>query len=107
VPEEHKTDKAGFLKSAVQRLMAAGLGRIEIAESNPVTAELKFRIWNNFFAEMRHEQGTYCNCVEAYVNGAYEQLMHKTPETIKTRCIGKGDAYCEWQMKPTSSGDSG
>jgi predicted hydrocarbon binding protein len=106
VPEEQKTDKVVFLKSAVQRLMGAGLGRIEIVEVNPETAELRFRIWNNFFAEMHNEHGTYCNCVEAYVNGAYEQLMHKTPETTKTRCTGKGDAYCEWHMKPASSGDS-
>jgi predicted hydrocarbon binding protein len=107
VPEEQKIDKAEFLKSAVQRLMGAGLGRIEISEFNPETAELRFRIWNNFFAEMRNEEGTYCNCVEAYVNGAYEQLMRKTPEITKTKCIGKGDAFCEWHVKPASSGDLG
>src|SRR3990170_2041703 len=107
VPEEQKTDKTEFLKSAVQRLMGAGLGKIEVTELNPQTSEVRFRIWNNLFAEMRHEGSTYCNCVEAYVNGMYEQLVHQTPETTKTKCVGKGDAYCEWSMKPAQSGETG
>ena len=102
ISEETKADKARFLKSAVQRFKDAGLGKIEITEYNPEAAELKFRIWNNFFAELRSGEVTYCYCVEAYVDGIYEQLLHKTPKIKKTKCIGKNDPYCEWHMKPES-----
>src|SRR3990170_5885219 len=51
VPEEQKTDKTEFLKSAVQRFKDGGIGRIEIVEFKPEKAELQFRIWNNLFDE--------------------------------------------------------
>lgn len=105
MPEEKRRDKAQFLKTAVQRLMDAGLGKIEVAEFNPETAEVKLRIWNNFFAQMHNEGETYCNCVEAYINSVYEQLTLKTPETKKTKCIGKNDPYCEWHISPANSGE--
>ena|SRR3989339_292399 len=104
LPEKIKADKAQFMKTATQRFTAAGLGRIEIVEFKPEKATLKFRIWNNLFAEMRNEENTYCNVVEAYVSGVYEQLLLRTPKIIKTACTDKGDAYCEWYMTPSDSG---
>ena len=102
IPDEKKTDRKHFLESAIQRLMGAGIGRIQVVGFTPETAELKFRIWDNIFAEIGDEGATYCNCVEAYVDGIYEQLLHKTPKIKKTKCIGKNDPYCEWHMEPGS-----
>ena len=100
VPEETKADKALFLKTAVQRFTDAGLGKIEIVEFKLEEAELKFRIWNNFFAEIPNEESTCCNCVEAFASGMYERIIHKTPKIKKTKCIGKNDPYCEWHLAP-------
>lgn len=102
IPDEKKADRKYFLETAIQRLMEAGIGKIQVVEFMPETAELKFRIWNNIFAEMSNDGSTYCNCVEAYVDGVYEQLLHITPKIKKTKCIGKNDPYCEWHMKPES-----
>jgi len=107
IPREARTNKAEFFKSAVQRFKDGGVGRVEIVEFKPETAELQFRIWNNLFAEMYHDGSTYCNCVEAYVNGVYEELMGVTPETQKTKCIGKNDPYCEWRFRLPSNGEKG
>src|SRR3990170_5614177 len=41
IPEAKKTDKALFLKSAVQRFVGAGLGKIEIVHFNPTTGQTK------------------------------------------------------------------
>ena len=106
IPEEKRRDKAQFLKTAVQRPLDAGLGKIEVTEFNPETAEVKLRIWSNFFAQIQNDGGTNCNSVEAYIDSVYEQLMQKTPETKKTKCIGKNDPYCEWHISPTSSGET-
>lgn len=106
IPETAKTDKVAFLASAVQRFKDGGLGRIEIVEFNPEKAELQFRIWNNFFAEMYQDDSTYCYCVEAYVSGLIEQLVGKAPEIRKTKCIGKGDMYCEWHASLPSFGET-
>jgi predicted hydrocarbon binding protein len=100
VPKEAKADRTLFLKTAVQRFTDAGLGKIEVVSFKSETAEIKFRIWNNFFAEIRNEELTYCNCVEAFVSGMYKRITLKTPDIKKTRCIGNGDPYCEWHLTP-------
>ena len=100
VPEQAKANQAMFLKTAVQRFTDAGLGKIEVAQFKPETAELTFRVWNNFFAEIHNEESTYCNCVAAFASGIYKQITLKTPEIKETKCSEKGDPYCEWHIKP-------
>lgn len=100
VPEEGRVDQVMFLKTSVQRFTDAGLGKIEIVEFKPKTIEVTFRIWNNFFAEMHNGEATYCHGVAAFVSGMYKRIVGKTPEIIETKCSGKGDAYCEWHVKP-------
>jgi len=98
LPEDAKTDRTAFLNSAVKRFKDGGLGRIEIVDFNLEKSELQFRIWNNLFAEMYQDDSTYCYCVEAYVSGVFEQLIGKPPVIRKTKCLGKGDPYCEWYL---------
>jgi len=101
VPKQAQADIALFLKTAVQRFTDAGLGKIEIIQVDPEKAELTFRIWNNFFAEMRNEdETTYCNIVAAFASGAYKHVMGKKPDIKETKCIGKGAPYCEWHINP-------
>jgi predicted hydrocarbon binding protein len=97
-PDIPKTDYQRLLNITVQRFTEAGLGKIEIVEFVPEKAEVKFRIWNNFFAEIKNEEATYCSCVEGFVTGMYEQIMSITPKIQKTKCVARGDPYCEWQM---------
>ena len=101
VPKPTQADAALFLKTAVQRFTDAGLGKIELTHLDPEKAELTFRIWNNFFAEIHNDdETTYCNIVTAFVSGMYKRIMGKKADVTKTKCIGDGDAYCEWQMTP-------
>jgi predicted hydrocarbon binding protein len=91
-------DQQLFLKTISQRFTDAGLGKIEIVEFNPEKSEVTFRIWNNFFAELKSEKVMYRSCIEGFVFGMYEQIIGKTPKIQKTKCVADGDAYCEWQM---------
>jgi predicted hydrocarbon binding protein len=99
-PKQTQADAALFLKTVVQRFTDAGLGKIEVVRLNIEKAELTFRIWNNFFAEIRDEESTYCNVVGAFVSGVYKRITLKNPEVKETKCLGKGDAYCEWCLTP-------
>ena len=105
IPEDAKTDRATFLAKAIQRYIDGGLGRIEIVEFDSEKAELTLRIRDNLFAEMHQDDSTYCYCVEAYISGIFEQLIGKPPIIRKTKCLGKGDPYCEWTLKPPASGE--
>jgi predicted hydrocarbon binding protein len=101
VPKQTQADAALFLKTAVQRFTDAGLGKIEVTYLDPEKAELTLRIWNNFFAEIRNDnETTYCNIVMAFVSGIYKRIMGKKADVTETKCIGNGDAFCEWQIKP-------
>jgi len=93
-----KVDKQLFLKTVSQRFTDAGLGKIEIVEFDLEQAEVKFRIWNNFFAGLGCEKSMYRSCIEGFVSGVYEQIMNKTPKIQKTKCVTYGDPYCEWHM---------
>jgi len=97
-PEAMKKDKNAFSATVVQRFMDAGLGKIEILEFNLGKGEVKFRIRNNFFAELCDEASPCCNCVEGFVSGIYRKIIGETPQIQKTKCILNGDAYCEWHM---------
>jgi hypothetical protein len=94
-----------IIAESIERYKDGGLGKIELVEFNPEKAELTFRIWNNLFAEMYQDDSTYCFCVEAYVSGIFEQLIGVAPEIHKTKCLGKGDPYCEWNLKPHATGE--
>ena len=100
VPDESKTNIGEFLVTAVQRFTEAGLGKIEIVKVKPETFEFTFRIRNNFFAEMPNGDATYCDCVAAFVSGMYKRLTRKAPDIKETKCLSKGDEYCEWRVKP-------
>jgi predicted hydrocarbon binding protein len=93
-----KVDKQLFLQTVSQRFTDAGLGKIEIVEFDLEQAEVKFRIWNNFFAELNCEKPMYRSGIEGFVSGMYEQIIRKTPNIQKTKCIANGDPYCEWHM---------
>ena len=97
-PEVITADKKLFLETIVRRFMDAGLGKIKIMKLNLENGNIKFRIWNNFFAEICGEESACCSCVEGFVSGIYGQVMGKTPNIKQTKCATKGDAYCEWQM---------
>jgi predicted hydrocarbon binding protein len=93
-----KVNNQLFLKTVSQRFTDAGLGKIEIVEFDLEQAEVKFRIWNNFFAAVGCENPMYCSCIEGFVSGMYEHMMKKTPKIQKTKCVANGDPYCEWHM---------
>ena len=98
-PETAKADIQKLLNITVQRFTEAGLGKIKVIEANLEKGEVQFRIWNNFFAEIKNkEETTYCNCIEGFVSGMYEQIMGKTPEIKKTKCVADGNPYCEWHI---------
>jgi predicted hydrocarbon binding protein len=97
-PEKMKAAKKPFLETSVQRFTDAGMGKIEIHEFNPEKSEVKFRIWNNFFADLCLEESVYCKCVEGFVSGIYNKVIDKTPKIQKTKCAADGDPYCEWHM---------
>ena len=98
--EEVKADIERLLNEYSKKFAQVGFGKIEFCEFKPEEAEVRFRVWNNFFAEVRDGESTYCSYIGGLVSGIYEALLHKAPNVKELKCIGNGDPYCEFQLTP-------
>ncbi|TRO45752.1 hypothetical protein E2P42_00140 [Candidatus Bathyarchaeota archaeon] len=105
IPEHAITDLSKFLASAVPRFKDNRLGEMEIVDLDSKKSALKFRMWNNIFAEMYQDDSTHCFGVEAYFCVIIEQLTGVAPVIRKTKCLGKGDSYCEWHLTIPPNGE--
>lgn len=99
--EEKKRNINQLLNEYSQKFAQVGFGKIEISELKPEKFALSFRVYNNFFAEVREGESTYCSYIGGLVSGIYEALLHKAPSVKEVKCIGNGDPYCEFQLTPT------
>lgn len=100
IEEEAKTQIKLLLGAYTKKFAQVGFGRIEVCEFEPEEAKLRFRVWNNLFAEMRHEESTYCNYVAGLVSSLYERVLHAAPKVEEVKCIGNGEPYCEFLLTP-------
>jgi predicted hydrocarbon binding protein len=98
--EETKADINRLLNDYSKKFAQVGFGKIEICKLKPEKAEIGFRVRNNFFAEIREGESTYCSYIGGLVSGIYEAVLHKTPSVKEVKCIGNGDPYCEFQLAP-------
>ncbi|MCW4009438.1 MAG: hypothetical protein NWF05_02305 [Candidatus Bathyarchaeota archaeon] len=98
VVETKKADFSRFLTVSAQRFTDGGLGKVEIVDFNQDVPEVKFRIWNNFLAEVTRQETLCCKCVTAFATGMCEGYLQKTPKIKETHCIKKGSPYCEWHL---------
>jgi len=96
--EKAKTDIKRLLGEYINKFAQVGFGRVEVCEFEPKEARIRFRVWNNFFAEIRDGKSTYCSYIAGLVSGLYEGLLHETPSVKEVKCIGKGERYCEFLL---------
>lgn len=98
IGKESREQIKPLLNAYTKRFAQVGFGRIEVCEFEPEKARVRLRVWNNPFAEMRHEKSTYCSYVAGLVSDLYEGVFHTTPMVKETKCIGNGDPYCEFLL---------
>jgi len=98
--EETKDNIQRLVSEYSKKFAQVGFGKIEICELKPEESAISFRVWNNFFAEVRNGESTYCSYIAGLVSGIYEAILHKAPSVKEVKCIGNGDPYCEFHLTP-------
>jgi predicted hydrocarbon binding protein len=96
--KEAKTDIKLLLSAYTKRFAQVGFGRIEVCEFEPEKARMRFRVWNNLFAEMQYDESTYCCYVAGLASSVYQGIFHTAPMVKEVKCIGNGDPYCEFLL---------
>jgi predicted hydrocarbon binding protein len=96
--KEAKTNIKSLMGGLTKRFAQVGFGRVEVSELEPERARMRVRVWNNIFAEMRYKESTYCTYVGGLLSGVYEGFLHACPKVEETKCIGRGDPYCEFLL---------
>jgi predicted hydrocarbon binding protein len=96
--KEAKKNIKHSLSVYAKRLAQVGFGRLEVVELKPEESRMRVRVWNNFFAEIRDDESTYCSYMAGLISGVYEGLLDLSPKVKEVKCIGKGDPYCEFLL---------
>jgi len=73
--EEAKADINLLLSEYLKKFAQVGFGKIEICELKPEEFVLGFRVWDNFFAEIRDGESAYCSYIGGLVSGAMAPLI--------------------------------
>jgi predicted hydrocarbon binding protein len=75
-----------------------GWGRIEKTFLREKTGEFIIRIYDNAFAREQHSPMPSCYFIKGYLEGLIETLTGKHATSEETKCMAKGDPYCEFQI---------
>lgn len=73
-----------------------GWGRMQQIMFRQETSEFLIRIYNNAFVRGIESQTSSCYYVKGLLEGILEQLTGKHAKSEETKCMAKGDLYCEF-----------
>jgi len=73
-----------------------GWGSLQSVMFRQKTGEFLLRIHNNAFARGVRSQTSSCYYVKGLLEGILEQLTGRHSKSEETKCVAKGDAYCEF-----------
>ena len=75
-----------------------GWGRSEITSWRE-EGEIVLRVWDNAFAKKGSSKTPSCFFLKGFIQGILGELTGKCVEIEETKCISKGDEYCEFQIR--------
>ncbi|GEM_PF-4409420 len=90
-------------KVFIYTLESLGFGHVEIVYNNAKEGEVIFRLYDNIecsrYKSPAEKKGDF---VGSFIEGFYSELWH--PHRVKwreTKCIARGDSYCEFSVSVT------
>lgn len=75
-----------------------GWGKIQ-AEVDFTKKEALVTIENSALARQTNTEEPVCHFARGFIAGVCDVMFHGSTECLETKCIAKGDAYCEFGVK--------
>jgi len=80
---------------------SVGFGRAEVINVSANPPEATLRIYDSFECELGLETGKPCSqFIRGMLAGVLTALFNRKMKAEETKCIAKGDPYCEFTIKP-------
>ena len=102
----YKISPEDIFRWGVNTLSVAGWGETEIVKLDSKNKVVIFKVTNSVIAE---GYGRTDHCVDHFIRGSFaggiSVLFGEECDAIETKCIAKGDSYCEFYVKPTADFD--
>jgi predicted hydrocarbon binding protein len=89
-----------LITEAVKIYQSAGWGRVKIVSYEP-EATTVIRLHDSFeCGALEGSERPMSNFIRGHINGLISGILNKELSIIETKCISKGDEYCEFELKP-------
>jgi len=80
---------------------SVGFGRMEVVKISANPLEATIRVYDSFECELGVGTGkTYSHLIRGMHAGVLTALFSRKMKAEETKCIAKGDPYCEFKVKP-------
>ncbi len=91
-------------KEAISELLqvyaAVGWARMEVRDLDPSRRRAKVRVSDCFECEGVTSEKTCGNFIRGHVAGALSNYFGSDVKGVETKCVSKGDSYCEIELSP-------
>ena len=78
-----------------------GFGRIKVTDMYLEEARMRVIVYDSFECELfRGEGRPMSNLIRGMMAGWFSGFFNKEVTAIETKCIAKGDPYCQFKIKP-------
>jgi predicted hydrocarbon binding protein len=76
-----------------------GWGRLRLIIPRQNLGEFRIRIYENAFVKGINSRASSCHFIKGFLEGILEHLVQNRVKSEETRCMAKGDSYCEFVLR--------
>ncbi len=86
-----------LLVETLKFYQASGWGRVELVEYKPLLMRIVLRLYDSFECEaFRCSDRPASQFIRGHISGLISALLNSNIRVIETKCIAKGDDFCEF-----------
>ncbi len=90
-----------LLVETLKVYQAGGWGRVKLVRYNPYSMEIVLRLYNSIECKIFRGSGRPASqFIRGHISGLLTKILGKDVRAVETKCIAKGDLYCEFSVEP-------
>jgi predicted hydrocarbon binding protein len=101
-PHEKKIAERELVELMLKTRISVGwLSHYEIIDYSSIRKYARIRVWNNWECQLKGNTGKVeSHFLRGVLAGFFTKHFNADCQAYETKCISKGDEYCEYEIKP-------